>query len=77
MCGHVRSLRMQIGVLSRRLLRQTLVADLLAVNECFCVDAHCLAIERAYGFVYLSGALGMSMALAVPKLQAALPLSLP
>jgi len=35
-----------------------------------------LTIERVRDFTYADGALGMSMALAVPKLLAALPLNL-
>jgi hypothetical protein len=35
-----------------------------------------LTIERAPGFAYVDDALGMSMALAIPKLLAALPLNL-
>jgi hypothetical protein len=35
-----------------------------------------LKLERAQGFAYVGNALGMSMALAVPKLLAALPFSL-
>jgi len=35
-----------------------------------------LTIEYAHGFAYVDNAFGMSMALAVPKLLAALPFSL-
>jgi hypothetical protein len=67
------SRRRQLGARLTDFEQRSAEAEARCLTKCPITGLFGLAIEGANGLAYIDEALGMSMALAVPKLLAALP----